>query len=80
MINASRPRQRRLDQRPPPVVNDRLAHLPDSALRPGDVASCYVDPAAAAKLPGWQAKFGIERMCADHGRWQAQNPQGFKAA
>jgi UDP-glucose 4-epimerase len=80
MINASRPRQRRFDQRPPPVVNDRLAHLPDSARRSGDVASCYADPAAAAKLPGWQVKFGIERMCTDHWRWQAQNPQGFKAA
>lgn len=45
--------------------------------RPGDVAACYADPAAAAKLIGWRAEHGIERMCADHWRWQSQNPQGF---
>ncbi len=50
------------------------------ARRPGDIASCYADPASAAKLLGWQAEFGIERMCADHWRWQSQNPQGFNAA
>jgi UDP-glucose 4-epimerase len=26
---------------------------------------------------GWRAEFGIERMCADHWRWQSTNPQGF---
>ncbi|BAN23899.1 UDP-glucose 4-epimerase GalE [Caballeronia insecticola] len=45
--------------------------------RPGDVAACYADPAAAAELIGWRAEHGIERMCADHWRWQSQNPQGF---
>jgi len=45
--------------------------------RPGDVASCYANPAAAAKLLGWQAQFGIERMCVDHWRWQEKNPHGF---
>jgi UDP-glucose 4-epimerase len=49
------------------------------ARRPGDVASCYADPAAAAKLLGWQAQFGIERMCVDHWRWQEKNPRGFAA-
>jgi UDP-glucose 4-epimerase len=47
------------------------------ARRPGDVASCYANPAAAAKLLGWQAQFGIERMCVDHWRWQEKNPHGF---
>jgi UDP-glucose 4-epimerase len=47
------------------------------ARRPGDVGSCYADPAAAAKLLGWRAEFGIERMCADHWRWQEQNPRGY---
>jgi UDP-glucose 4-epimerase len=42
------------------------------------VGSCYADPAAAAKLLGWRAEFGIERMCADHWRWQEQNPRGYK--
>ncbi|WP_087046712.1 UDP-glucose 4-epimerase GalE [Caballeronia ptereochthonis] len=45
--------------------------------RPGDVAACYADPSAAAELIGWRAEHGIERMCADHWRWQSQNPQGF---
>ncbi|KMY85065.1 UDP-glucose 4-epimerase [Candidatus Paraburkholderia calva] len=39
--------------------------------RPGDVASCYADPAAAAELIGWRAEHGIERMCVDHWRWQS---------
>ncbi|MFK4444388.1 UDP-glucose 4-epimerase [Caballeronia udeis] len=47
------------------------------ARRPGDIAECFADPAAAAKLLGWQAEHGIERMCADHWRWQSQNPKGF---
>lgn len=48
------------------------------ARRPGDVAACYADPAAAEKLIGWRAQYGIERMCADHWRWQSQNPRGFE--
>lgn len=47
------------------------------ARRPGDIAECYANPAAAAALIGWQAEYGIERMCADHWRWQSQNPKGF---
>lgn len=44
--------------------------------RPGDVASCYADPAHALQTIGWKAEFGIEAMCADAWRWQqwcAQN-------
>jgi UDP-glucose 4-epimerase len=47
------------------------------ARRPGDVASCFADPAAAENILGWRAQFGIERMCADHWRWQSSNPRGF---
>ncbi|MGF6923371.1 UDP-glucose 4-epimerase GalE [Paraburkholderia sp. 40] len=47
------------------------------ARRPGDVAQCFADPSAAEKIIGWRAQFGIERMCADHWRWQSMNPQGF---
>lgn len=47
------------------------------ARRPGDIAECYANPAAASELIGWQAEHGIERMCADHWRWQSQNPKGF---
>jgi hypothetical protein len=26
---------------------------------------------------GWEAKLGIDRMCADTWRWQQQNPNGY---
>ncbi|GAB3628682.1 UDP-glucose 4-epimerase [Pandoraea terrae] len=47
--------------------------------RPGDIAACYAEPGAAKRLLDWQAAFGLERMCADHWRWQAQNPHGFRS-
>lgn len=46
--------------------------------RPGDVASCYADPALARSELGWEAALGLEAMCADAWRWQMQNPQGYK--
>ncbi|HEX5676365.1 MAG TPA: UDP-glucose 4-epimerase GalE [Alcanivorax sp.] len=46
--------------------------------RPGDVASCYADPAHAKKVLGWEAKRGIDAMCADHWRWQSDNPNGYR--
>ena len=49
------------------------------ARRPGDVAACYADPALAKRLLGWQARHGLDRMCADSWRWQTQNPNGFQA-
>lgn len=48
--------------------------------RPGDVASCYADPAAALRDLGWKAERNIEEMCADSWRWQSQNPNGFRSA
>ena len=41
--------------------------------RPGDIASCYADPALAARLLGWKARRGIEEMCCDAWRWQTGN-------
>ncbi len=37
--------------------------------RPGDVASCYANPAKAAALLGWRATRGIEEMCESSWRW-----------
>jgi UDP-glucose 4-epimerase len=48
--------------------------------RPGDVATCYADPARAAALLGWRAVRGIDEMCADHWRWQSGNPDGYGEA
>jgi UDP-glucose 4-epimerase len=45
--------------------------------RPGDIGACYANPAAAERMIGWSAEYGIERMCADHWRWQSCNPGGF---
>nr|WP_198982868.1 UDP-glucose 4-epimerase GalE [Herbaspirillum sp. ASV7] len=47
--------------------------------RPGDIASCYADPAEARRKLGWQAQLGLEAMCADSWRWQQMNPNGFNA-
>ena len=46
--------------------------------RPGDIASCYADPAKAEKQLEWKAEFDINRACQDSWRWQSQNPNGYK--
>ena len=48
--------------------------------RPGDIASCYADPALSLQLLGWKAERDIGRMCVDHWRWQQRNPSGFSKA
>lgn len=48
------------------------------ARRPGDVASCYADPAFAAQLLEWRAERSLETMCVDAWRWQSNNPNGFR--
>ncbi len=45
--------------------------------RPGDIATCYSDPAKAEKELGWKAEFGIEEMCRDSWNWQKNNPEGY---
>lgn len=49
-----------------------------AARRPGDIASCYANPALAERLLGWRAEKGIDEMCADAWRWQAANPTGYE--
>ena len=46
--------------------------------RPGDVGACYANPKLAKEELGWEAKYGIEKMCEDSWRWQSQNPNGFE--
>ena len=48
--------------------------------RPGDIASCYADPALANKLMGWNAARDLETMCRDTWRWQSRNPNGYAEA
>lgn len=45
--------------------------------RPGDIATCYSDPAKAERELGWKAEFGIEEMCRDSWNWQKSNPDGY---
>ena len=45
--------------------------------RPGDIATCYCNPAKAQKELGWQAKYGIEDMCRDSWNLQKNNPNGL---
>jgi UDP-glucose 4-epimerase len=47
--------------------------------RPGDIASCYADPKRALELLGWQAKLGLEDMCASSWHWQSINPKGYQS-
>ena len=53
----------------PYVITDR---------RPGDIGTCYSNPAKAKTLLGWEAQLGLEDMCRDTWRWQSQNPDGYK--
>ena len=46
--------------------------------RPGDIATCYADPTKARSELGWEAKLGIEEMCASSWKWQSVNPNGYK--
>ena len=47
------------------------------ARRPGDVAACRGDPTLARQLLDWQARRGLDAMCADSWRWQSNNPNGL---
>ena len=46
--------------------------------RSGDIATCYADPAKARDELGWEAKYGIEDMCASSWKWQSTNPNGYR--
>lgn len=43
--------------------------------REGDSAKSWADPSLAATLLGWQARRGLDAMCADAWRWQQRSKQ-----
>ena len=45
--------------------------------RAGDIAICYADASKAKRELGWEAKYGIRKMCEDSWRWQKNNPNGY---
>ena len=44
--------------------------------RPGDLATCYADPAKSREVLGWEAQFDQNDMCRDSWNWQSKNPNG----
>ena len=52
----------------PYVITDR---------RPGDIGTCYADPAKSAKILGWKAEKTLADMCRDSWNWQSKNPMGY---
>ncbi len=46
--------------------------------RPGDIATCYCNPAKAKRELGWEAQYGIEDMCRDSWNFQKNNPKGYE--
>src|SRR3954452_17074936 len=47
--------------------------------RAGDVAAVWADPRRAESLLHWRASRTLADMCADHWRWQSQNPEGYRS-
>ena len=45
--------------------------------RPGDIATCYADPALAEELIGFKATKTLDDMCRDALNWQMKNPDGY---
>ena len=46
--------------------------------RPGDIATCYADPAKSRKLLGWVAEKTLGDMCRDSWNFQSKNPMGYE--
>ncbi len=46
--------------------------------RAGDVTIYCADATKAKEMLGWEAEFDLEKMCEDHWRWQAANPEGYR--
>ena len=45
--------------------------------RPGDIATCYADPAKSREVLGWTAEKTLADMCRDSWNWQKNNPMGY---
>ncbi|NLI20181.1 MAG: UDP-glucose 4-epimerase GalE [Clostridiales bacterium] len=48
--------------------------------RPGDIATCYADPAKAERMLHWKAEKNLDDMCRDAWNWQSHNPEGYRGA
>ncbi|WP_394940863.1 UDP-glucose 4-epimerase GalE [Psychromicrobium sp. YIM B11713] len=61
-------------------VSGRTIDYVIGARRPGDLATSFADASAALADLSWSAAKDLEEMCADHWRWQENNPQGYQDA
>ena len=59
------------------TVNDVAVPYEITPRRPGDIGTCYADPAKSAAVLGWKAEKTLADMCRDAWRWQKQNPMGY---
>ncbi len=48
--------------------------------RAGDIAACWSNADKAKRELGWEAKLGIDEMCASLWNWQKKNPTGYPKA
>ena len=47
--------------------------------RAGDIAASYTSCDKAKRELGWEAKLGIDEMCASLWNWQCKNPRGYRS-
>lgn len=52
------------------TVSGRVVPYQIAPRRPGDIAACYAQVSTAAQLLGWQARRGLQEMCASAWNWQ----------
>ena len=58
-------------------VNDVAVPYKIVERRPGDIATCYADPAKSRDVLGWTAEKTLKDMCRDAWKWQKENPRGY---
>ncbi|MCD7859103.1 MAG: UDP-glucose 4-epimerase GalE [Firmicutes bacterium] len=59
-------------------ANDLVLKYEIVGRRPGDIATCYADPAKSEAVLGWKATRSLEDMCRDSWHWQSKNPRGYE--
>ena len=60
-------------------VSDKTIPYEVVPRRSGDLPEYYAQADYAQEVLGWNAKYDVDRMCADTWRWQSLNPNGFES-
>lgn len=58
-------------------VNGVTVNYKIAPRRPGDIAECFANPQKAKELLGWEAEYGLEKMCRDAWNFMVKNPSGL---